>query len=102
MVEDCAALEEEAMQAALNDARTRAARMAGLLEMTPGPISSLSEDISSSGVSAPAGGCITLESLESSGFYRFFGSAGSAATNSMNEVEVAISLKAAFTLEPAR
>lgn len=102
MVEDCAALEEEAMQAALNDARTRAARMAGLLEMTPGPIKELSEDISSSGVAAPAGGCIALESLESSGFYRFFGSAGSAATNSMNEVEVAIALKAAFALEPAR
>ena len=102
MVEDCAALEEEAMQAALNDARTRAARMAGLLEMTPGPIRSLSEDISSSGVAAPAGGCIALESLAPSGAYSFLRNAGSAATNNMNEVEVAISLKATFALEPAR
>ena len=102
MVKDCAALEEEAMQAALNDARTRAARMAGLLEMTPGPIRSVSEDVSSSGVAAPAGGCIALESLESSGIYSFFRNAGSAATNNMNEVEVAISLKATFALEPAR
>lgn len=102
MVEDCAALEEEAMQTALNDARTRAARMAGLLKMTPGPIRTVSEDISSSGVAAPAGGCIALESLESSGIYSFFRNAGSAATNNMNEVGVAISLKATFALEPAR
>ncbi len=74
----------------------------GLLEMTPGPIRSLSEDISSSGAAAPAGGCIAFASLESPGLYRFFGNAGSTATNSMNEVEIAISLKAAFALEPAR
>ena len=102
MVEDCAALEEEAMQTALNDARTRAARMAGLLKMTPGPIRTVSEDISSSSVAAPAGGCIALESLESSGIYSFFRNAGSTATNNMNEVGVAISLKATFALEPAR
>ena len=101
MLEDCAALEEEAMQAALNDARTRAARMAGLLEMAPGPIITVSEDISSPRVAAPGGGCIAHESLESSGGYGFFPNAGPA-TNNMNEVEVAISLKAAFALEPAR
>jgi len=101
MVEDCAALEEEAMQAALSDARTRAARLAAQLEMTPGPISAVSEDILLSGVAAPAGGCIALESLESPGAYSYFRDAGPS-TNSMNEVEVAISLKATFALEPAR
>ena len=101
MLEDCAALEEAAMQAALNDARARAARMAGLLEMAPGPIVTISEDISSLGVAALGGGCIVHQSLESSGGYGFFPNAGSAA-NSINEVKVAISLKAAFALEPAR
>jgi len=100
MVEDCAALEEEAMQAALNNARARAARMAAQLEMTPGPIRAVSEDIASTGVSTPAGGCIALESLETP--VSFFRNTDSTATNSMNEVEVAVSLKATFTLEPAR
>ena len=101
MVEDCAALEEKAMQAALNDARTRAARMAGLLEMMPGPVNAVSEDILLSGVAAPGGGCIYLERLDSSGGYGFSHSAGPAA-NSVNGVEVAVSLKASFALEPAR
>ena len=101
MLEDCAALEEEAMQAALNDARARAARMAGLLEMTPGPVRAVSEDILLSGAAAPGGGCIYLERLDSSGGYGFAYSAGPA-TNSVNGVEVAVSLKATFTLEPAR
>lgn len=99
MLEDCAALEEEAMQIALNDAR--AARMAGLLEMTPGPVRAVSEDILLSGAAAPGGGCIALERLESSGGYGFAYSAGPA-TNSVNGVEVAVSLKATFALEPAR
>ena len=101
MVEDCAALEEKAMQAALNNARARAARMAGLLEMTPGPVRAVSEDILLSGVAAPGGGCIYLERLESSGGYGFSHSAGPA-SNSVNGVEVAVSLKATFALEPAR
>jgi len=100
MVENCAALEEEAMQAALNNARTRAARLAAQLEMTPGPIRAVSEDIASTGLAAPAGGCIVLENLETP--FAFFRNAGSAAANSINEVEVAVSLKATFALEPAR
>ncbi len=102
MLEDCAALEKEAMQAALNDARARAARMAAPLDMTPGPIMTVSEDISSPGVGALGGGCIAHESLESSRGYGFSYNAGSAAANNMNEVEVAISLNASFALEPAR
>ncbi len=101
MLDDCAALEEEAMQAALNNARTRAARLAAQLEMTPGPVREVSEDIASTGVAAPRGGCIAHESLESPGGYGFAYSAGPAA-NSVNEVEVAVSLKATFALEPAR
>ena len=101
MLEDCAALEEEAMQAALNNARARAARMAAQLEMTPGPVRAVSEDILLSGAAAPGGGCIALERLESSGGYGFAYSAGPAA-NSVNGVEVAVSLKATFALEPAR
>lgn len=101
MVEDCAALEKEAMQAALNSARTRAARLAAQLEMTPGPVREVSEDIASTRVAAPGGGCIAHESLESPGGYGLAYGAG-LPTNSMNEVEVAVSLKATFALEPAR
>ena len=101
MVENCAALEEEAMQAALNNARARAARLAAQLEMTPGPVRDVSEDIASTGVAAPGGGCIAHESLESPGGYGFAYGAG-LPTNSMNEVEVAVSLKATFALDPAR
>ena len=45
-VEDCASLEGEAMRDALNSARQRATRMAGILEMSPGRVISVSEDVS--------------------------------------------------------
>lgn len=97
-VEDCAALELEAMRAALDDARQRASRMAGLLEMSLGRVISVSEDVSPVGAIRPAGGCIAHAGQTSVGGYYLMGSSSSLA-NTPSEVEVAIMLKATFSLE---
>ena len=97
-VEDCAALELEAMRAALNDATQRAMRMAGLLDMSLGRVISVSEDVSPVGAIRPAGGCIAHAGQTSIGGYYLMGSSSSL-TNTPSEVEVAIMLKATFALE---
>ena len=98
-VEDCASLEGEAMREALNNARQRATRMAGILEMSPGRVMSVSEDVSPVGAIRQAGGCIAHEAQASPGGYILMGAASSLA-NSPSEVEVAIMLKVTFSLEP--
>lgn len=97
-VDDCAALELEAMRAALEDARQRAKRMAGLLDMSLGRVISVSEDVSPVGAIRPAGGCIAHAGQTATGGYYLMGTPGSLA-NSPSEVEVAIMLKATFALE---
>ena len=98
-VEDCASLEVEAMRDALNSARQRAMRMTGLLEMSPGRVISVTEDVSPIGSVQPAGGCISHEERTSLGGYVMVGGASSL-SNSLSEVEVAIMLKVTFSLEP--
>lgn len=97
-VDDCAALELEAMRAALEDARQRATRMAGLLDMSLGRVISVSEDVSPVGAIRPAGGCIAHAGQTATGGYYLMGTPGTLA-NSPSEVEVAIMLKATFALE---
>ena len=72
-VEDCAALELEAMRAALEDARQRATRMAGLLDMSLGRVISVSEDVSPVGAIRPAGGCIAHAGQTATGGYYLMG-----------------------------
>ncbi len=96
-VEDCAALELDAMRVALDDARQRASRMASLLDMSLGRVISVSEDVSPVGAIRPAGGCIAHAGQTATGGYYLMGSASSL-ENSPSEVEVAIMLKATFTL----
>ena len=84
-VEDCAALELEAMRAALEDARQRATI-------------SVSEDVSPVGAIRPAGGCIAHAGQTATGGYYLMGTPSSLA-NSPSEVEVAIMIKATFALE---
>lgn len=99
LVEDCAALEEAAMLVALENARQRAARMAGLQDMTRGRLISVSEDHGSVVAFGTTGGCIALEGKESFGMDSFI-SGASSLVNTTSEVEVAIMLKATFALEP--
>ena len=98
-VEDCPALELEAMRAALDDARQRASRMASLLDMSLGRVITVSEDVSPVGAIRPAGGCIAHAGQTATGGYYLMGSASSL-ENSPSEVEVAIMLKATFALKP--
>ena len=99
LVEDCAALEEAAMRAALDDARQRATRMTGLLDMSLGRVIEVSEDHSSAVGLGAAGGCITLDGLATFGMNSFL-SGASPLVNTVSKVEVGILLKATFTLEP--
>ena len=98
-VEDCASLEGEAMRAALDSASQRATRMAEILEMSPGRVISVSEDVSQTGAVHSAGGCIAHEGQTSSTGYIMMGGFSSLG-NSPSEVEVAIMLKVTFALEP--
>lgn len=102
LVEDCPALEKEAMKAALNDARQRAMQMAELLEMTLGRVIAVSEDVSPSSAVRPAGGCIAFKGQRTTGGYTVYTTLGGAGslTNAPSKVEVAIMLKATFALEP--
>ena len=102
LVEDCATLEEEAMRAALNDARQRATRMAGLLEVSLGRAIAVSEDISPSNAVPAAGGCIAFNGQRSAGGYTAFTMQGGAKSlaNSPSKVEIAIMLRTTFALEP--
>ncbi len=98
-IEDCPSLEQEAMRVALDDAKQRATRMAGLLEMTLGPVISVSEDVSPVGAVRPAGGCIAHVGQTTPGGYIFMGGASSLA-NTPSDVEVGIMVKVTFALEP--
>jgi uncharacterized protein YggE len=94
-VDDCLALESEAWQAALDDARQRAERVAALMEAELGRLVTVTElepTISPYGTNADGGGCIALEvdpvmavPIPSS--------------NTASEVKVAIRLQAGYTLE---
>ena len=97
-LEDCPSLEQEAMRAALDDARQRATRMAELLEMTLGSVISVSEDVSPVGAVRPAGGCIAHVGQTSPGGYNFIGGPSSLA-NTPSDVEVGIMVKVTFALE---
>ena len=102
-VENCAALEEEAMRSAIDNARQRAKRMAGLLDVSLGRVIAVSEDVSQVGGIRPAASCIATEGPTSSGgggytAYATLVRSGSLA-NSPSKVEVAVLLKATFALE---
>ncbi len=97
-IEDCPSLEQEAMRAALDDARQRATRMAGLLEMTLGPVISVSEDVSPVGAVRPAGGCIAHVGQTTPGGYIFMGGSSSLA-NTPSDVEVGIMVKVTYALD---
>lgn len=98
LVENCEELETQAMQAAFDDARARAAKMAAILGKTPGSVISISEEISLQGANLPAESCIGLNITSGYSVYPVFSNLGSAA-NSMLEVKIGIMLKATFTLE---
>lgn len=102
LVEDCPALEKEAMKAALNDARQRALQMAEIMETGLGRVIAVSEDVSPSSAVRPAGGCIVFKGQRTSGGYTVYTTLGGAGslTNAPSKVEVAIMLKATFALEP--
>ena len=99
LVEDCAALEEAAMQAALDDARQRATRLAGLLDMTRGRVIAVNEDHASAIAIGASGGCIALDGLASFGIDTFL-SGSSPLVNTAARVEVGILLKMTFALDP--
>ena len=102
LVEDCATLEKEAMKAALNDARQRALQMVELLEMSLGRVIAVSEDVSPSSALLPAGGCIAFNRQRTSGAFTAYTTLGGAGSlvNSPSKVEIAITLKTTFALEP--
>lgn len=102
LVENCEELETQAMQAAFDDARARAAKMAAILDKTPGNVISISEEISSQGANSPVEGCIALDMMDAAGGYSVYHvlSSPGGKTNSMLKVEVGIMLKATFALEP--
>lgn len=100
LVEDCGALEAQAMQAAFDDARARAETLAAVLGKTPGNVISVSEETSSQGADSPVKGCISLDVLEGSGGnLRYFSGTSSGLENSILKVEVGILLEATFSLE---
>lgn len=101
LAENCEELEARAMQAAFDDARARAAKMAAILGKTPGNVVSISEQISARGANSPAESCIGLEMMDGAGgysAYQVLSNSGRIA-NSMLKVEVGIMLNATFTLE---
>ena len=93
---------QEAMQAALNDARQRALQMVELLEMSLGRVIAVSEDVSPSSALLPAGGCIVFNRQRTSGAFTAYTTLGGAGSlvNSPSKVEIAITLKTTFALEP--
>lgn len=96
-VDDCLALEAEAWEAALADARQRAERVADLMEVELGGLVSVTElepTISPYGASLDGGGCSSLEAVPSG-----FMPVPSASTNSASAVRVAIRLQATYTFE---
>jgi hypothetical protein len=99
LVNDCGTLEEAAMKAALENARQRAARMAGLLEMNLGRVIAISEEHGANVAVGASGGCIAMSGLASFGLESMMSSM-SPLTNSLDKVEVGILLEATFALEP--
>ena len=90
MVEDCYALEELAIQAAFKDAQERAARVAGLLNMTLGQgVLAISEDYLPSG-------CKEIENA----FNSLVSSYAFMLANTASEVEVGTILRVTFPVEP--
>ena len=98
-VDDCKALETEAMQAAVADARDRAERLAGTFGMTAGRVISISEDVSLSDSGVAVEGCIAKQHTGSPGGIGLLSGRGGG-TNSVVKVEVGILVKTTFALEP--
>lgn len=98
-VDDCKALETEAMQAAVADARDRAERLAGAFGMTAGHVISISEDVSLSDSAVAVEGCIAKQHTGSPGGIGLLSGRGGG-TNSAVKVEIGILVKTTFTLEP--
>ncbi len=98
-VDDCGVIEEAAMEAALESARQRATRMAGLLELNLGRAIAVSEEHGTNVAVGASGGCIALSGLASFGLESVMDSM-SPLTNSEEMVEVGILLRATFALEP--
>ena len=97
-VDDCKALETEAMQAAVADARDRAERLAAMLGMTAGNVISISEDVALSDSDVAVEGCIANHQAGSPGGIGLFGGRVGG-TNSAVKVEIGILVKTTFTLE---
>jgi uncharacterized protein YggE len=94
-VEDCMALESEAWQVALDDARQRAERVAALMEAELGKLITVTElepTISAYGINTDGGGCIALEADPPVGM-------SVPNINSASEVKIAIRLQASYTFE---
>ena len=98
-VDDCGVIEEAAMEAALENARKRATRMASLLEMNLGRAIAVSEEHGTNVAVGASGGCIAMSGLTSFGLESVMGSM-SPLTNSEEMVEIGILLRATFALEP--
>lgn len=99
LVNDCGAIEEAAMKAALDNARKRAETLADLLQMSVGRVISVSEENSANIAVGASGGCIALTGLRSFGIDSVMGMM-SPLTNSVEKAEVGILLRATFALEP--
>ena len=98
-VDDCGVIEEAAMEAALEHARQRAARLASLLEMNLGRAIAVAEEHGTNVAVGASGGCIALSGLASFGLESLMDSM-SPLTNNEETVEVGILLRATFALEP--
>jgi uncharacterized protein YggE len=94
-VDDCLALESEAWQVALDDARQRAEHVAALMEAELGRLVTVTElepTISAYGINTDGGGCIALEA--DLPMYMPMPT-----TNSASAVKVVIRLQASYTFE---
>ncbi|MEM7127270.1 MAG: SIMPL domain-containing protein [Chloroflexota bacterium] len=100
-VDDCLALEAEAMQAAVDNAQERAVMMAAVMDAEASKLLSVSELSGARGATlGPATGntCASLErSVHQMGFNPF--AAGSGGENSPTTVEVSIALEATFGIQ---
>ena len=89
LVDDCAALETEAMQIAAANAATRAERMAGAVGMQTGPVIKIIEQ--------EVGGCIKLE-IAQRGSIAY--GLRTASVTTERQVDVSVLIEVTFALEP--
>lgn len=97
-VDDCLALEAEAMSAAVENAEIRAGKLADVVEATVGQVLSISEQSGSASAPAVSTTCASLDTaLNQMGFNPFTSSGG--AENSPSNVEVSVAVEVTFTIE---